>query len=185
MVEPAISDAIRRAAQALRDAGVEVIPFQPAWLDEARTLWWEIFGRAVRLLLESSVVGHEADVDPNLVEFIEWTQRMPKLTAERLLDVEIQRDMLRARVLADMRDVPVLLCPVAAVTAFRHGEREWTIDGQTVQLPRCVELFGLVQPAAESWPRGAGRRRRRPDCRSASRSWRGTGKNTSRSASDG
>ncbi len=158
MVEPAIREAIRRAAQALRDAGVEVIPFQPSWLEEARTLWWEIFGRAVRLLLESSVVGHEADVDPNLVEFIEWTKQMPKLTAERLLDVEIQRDMLRARVLADMRHVPVLLCPVAAVSAFRHGEREWTIDGQTVRYLDAWSYsawFNLLQNPGLAVPAGA------------------------------
>jgi amidase len=158
MVEPAIREAIRCAAQALRDAGVEVIPFQPSWLEEARTLWWEIFGRAVRLLLESSVVGHEADVDPNLVEFIEWTKQMPKLTAERLLDVEIQRDMLRARVLADMRHVPVLLCPVAAVSAFRHGEREWTIDGQTVRYLDAWSYsawFNLLQNPGLAVPAGA------------------------------
>jgi amidase len=35
-------------------------------------------------------------------------------------------------VLAEMRDYPVLLCPVAAVPAFRHGERSWDIDGKAV-----------------------------------------------------
>ena len=27
----------------------------------------------------------------------------------------------------------MLLCPVAAIPAFRHGEREWKVDGQTVK----------------------------------------------------
>jgi len=26
----------------------------------------------------------------------------------------------------------VLLCPVAAIPAFRHGERTWQVDGRTV-----------------------------------------------------
>ena len=43
-----------------------------AWLDEARALWWEFFGRALRLLLEPAVAGHERDVHPLLVEFVEW-----------------------------------------------------------------------------------------------------------------
>ena len=184
MVEPAIRDAIRRAADALRDAGIEVVPFQPPWLEEARTLWWEVFGRAIRLLLEPSVAGHETEVDPNLVEFLGWTRRMPKLTAERLLDVEIQRDLLRTRVLADMRDIPVLLCPVAAVTAFRHGEREWTIDGRTVQYldggairpgSTCCRIPGCPCRQAS----------RHPGCRWACRSSHGTGKSTSRSRSGG
>src|SRR5437764_14342254 len=41
--------------------------------------------------------------------------------------------MLRARFLDQMEHSRILLCPVYAVTAFRHGERSWTVDGQTVQ----------------------------------------------------
>ena len=61
-VEPAISDAVRRAAAALSAAGFEVVPFRPEGLDEARELWWDIFGRASRLLLEPLVAGREAEV---------------------------------------------------------------------------------------------------------------------------
>jgi Asp-tRNA(Asn)/Glu-tRNA(Gln) amidotransferase A subunit family amidase len=32
-----------------------------------------------------------------------------------------------------MRQFPVLLCPVASIPAFRHGEREWQIEGRTVK----------------------------------------------------
>jgi len=31
-----------------------------------------------------------------------------------------------------MNDIPVLICPVCSVPAFRHGEREWRIGGQSV-----------------------------------------------------
>jgi amidase len=34
--------------------------------------------------------------------------------------------------LSEMRDYPVLLCPVCAVPAFRHGERTWSVEGKTV-----------------------------------------------------
>jgi amidase len=55
------------------------------------------------------------------------------MTADDLLAAEIARDVLRARVLDDMRQYDVLLCPVAAVPAFRHGERAWTIDRRRVE----------------------------------------------------
>ena len=51
---------------------------------------------------------------------------------ETLLDAWIGRDVLRAKFLAQMRKYPILLCPAAAIPAFRHGERSWTIDGKTV-----------------------------------------------------
>jgi Asp-tRNA(Asn)/Glu-tRNA(Gln) amidotransferase A subunit family amidase len=40
--------------------------------------------------------------------------------------------MLRAQVLEQMERFPVLLCPVYAVPAFRHGERSWTVEGRRV-----------------------------------------------------
>ena len=95
---------------------------------------------------------------PLLVEFIEWAQRMPRLTAERLLEVEIVRDVLRARALADMQRYDALLCPVAAVPAFRHGEREWTIDGTRVHYLDAWSYsawFNLLQHPAVSVPAGS------------------------------
>jgi amidase len=159
-VAPEIREAVRAAAHALREAGVDVVPVCPAWLEEARVLWWEIFGRASRLLLEPAVMERQDDVHPNLLQFLEWTRRMPALTAERLLEVEIERDRLRARVLAEMADTPVLLCPVSAVTAFRHGEREWHIEDQRIHYLDAwsyTAWFNLLQNPAVSVPAGVTR----------------------------
>jgi Asp-tRNA(Asn)/Glu-tRNA(Gln) amidotransferase A subunit family amidase len=156
-VEPAISDAVRRAAAALSAAGFEVVPFRPEGLDEARELWWDIFGRASRLLLEPLVAGREAEVHANLPQFLAWTRQMPKITAERLLEVEIRRDLLRTRFLQQMEDFPVLLCPVSAVTAFRHGERTWPIADRDVDYLDAwsyAAWFNLLQNPAVSVPAG-------------------------------
>ena len=40
--------------------------------------------------------------------------------------------MLRAQILRQMRDVPILLSPVSTGTAFRHGEGTWRPGA-----PRC------------------------------------------------
>ena len=32
-----------------------------------------------------------------------------------------------------MEEFPILLCPVAATPAFRHGEREWSVEGRKVE----------------------------------------------------
>jgi Asp-tRNA(Asn)/Glu-tRNA(Gln) amidotransferase A subunit family amidase len=148
-------DAIRKAAAALRDAGCVVEEFRPDGLEEARELWWEIFGHAVGLVLEPMVAGREAEVHPNLLQFLEWTRRGPRLTAERLLDVEIKRDLLKTRFLAQMQRYPLLLCPVAPIPAFRHGEREWMVEGRKVHYLaawRYTAWFNLLQNPAMSVP---------------------------------
>ncbi len=45
----------------------------------------------------------------------------------------LERDAVRARFLRQMERYPILLCPVCAVPAFVHGERQWKIEGRTVE----------------------------------------------------
>lgn len=130
-VTPETRVAVQSAVQALRHAGFEVEPFRPKGLDEARELWWKIFGRIGRMLLEPMTAGRK-DVSPLLQQFLSWTLTEPEHTADSLLETWIQRDLVRMRVFAQMSDFPVLLCPAAAVPAFLHGERSWNVDGKTV-----------------------------------------------------
>jgi amidase len=48
-------------------------------------------------------------------------------------------DLLRSKTLEEMREYPVLLCPVASMPAWKHGERDWSIDGQTVEYLDAVK----------------------------------------------
>jgi Asp-tRNA(Asn)/Glu-tRNA(Gln) amidotransferase A subunit family amidase len=61
------------------------------------------------------------------------------------------------QVFTQMREYPILLCPVASVPAFRHGERSWKIDGQTVQYLDAwsyTEWFNLLGTPAAVVPVG-------------------------------
>ena len=125
--------AVCRAASALQQDGFQVAPFRPEGLEQARQLWWKLFGIAGGMLLGPMLQGHESELSPILTEFSSWVAAEPPLSAQNLLDVWIERDLVRAQVFAQMREFPILLCPVAAIPAFRHGERSWTIDGKTVE----------------------------------------------------
>ncbi len=147
--------AVRQAIGWLEGAGYRVEPFRPEGLELARELWWDIFGHASRLLLEPLVAGRESEVHPNLIEFIDWTRRAPRLSAERLLNVEIERDLLKARIADQMARYPVLICPVAPIPAFRHGERSWRVDGVDIHYLdawRYTAWFNLLQNPAVSVP---------------------------------
>ena len=144
--------AVGTAENLLKRAGFRVSPFRPDGLEQARSLWWLWFGVAGAMLLGPMTKGKESQLSPILKEFSSWAAAETPHTAQTLLDTWIMRDALRMQVFEQMRDYPILLCPVAAIPAFRHGERSWAIDGQTVKYLDAwsyTEWFNLLgMPAA-------------------------------------
>jgi len=152
-------DAVRKAVNTLRAAGFAVEEFRPEGLEAARDLWWKIFGTAGRMLLAPMTCGCESDLSPILREFTSWAAADPAHTAQSLLDTWLQRDVVRMQIFRQMQRYPILLCPVAAVPAFRHGERSWKVEGKTVSYLDAwsyTEWFnllgmpGVVVPVSQS-----------------------------------
>ena len=149
--------AVRAAAAALKQAGFEVEPFRPEGLESSRQLWWQFFGIAGGMLLGPLTKGREADLSPMLKQFSSWVAAEPSHTAQTLLDTWIMRDVVRMQVFSQMREYPILLCPVASIPAFHHGERSWNIDGQTVKYLDAwsyTEWFNLLGTPAVAIPFG-------------------------------
>jgi Asp-tRNA(Asn)/Glu-tRNA(Gln) amidotransferase A subunit family amidase len=156
-VTPETRQAVRTAAEDLRSTGFQVEPFQPEGLEEARQLWHTLFVVAGGMLLRPMFKGRESDLSPMLKQFLEWSAAEPALTGENLLDVWIRRDELRARFLRQMQQYEILLCPAAAIPGFRHGERSWQVDGQTVNYLDAwsyTEFFNLLGNPAVVVPAG-------------------------------
>jgi Asp-tRNA(Asn)/Glu-tRNA(Gln) amidotransferase A subunit family amidase len=156
-VTPATRAAVQKAAQGLRDAGFAVEPFRPEGLEEARELWWNIFGRAGRMLLEPLTGGQEEELSPMLRQYLGWLEQEPPHTAESLLDTWLRRDLIRMKFFEQMREYPVLLCPAAAIPAFKHGERSWEVEGKTVRYLDAwsyTEWFNLLGTPAAVVPLG-------------------------------
>jgi Asp-tRNA(Asn)/Glu-tRNA(Gln) amidotransferase A subunit family amidase len=149
-VTPETRAAVRTAAEGLRGAGFQVDHFQPEGLEEARQLWHKFFVVAGGMLLRPMCKDADADLSPILKQFLEWSG--PAHTGPTLLDAWIQRDLLRTRFFAQMEQYPILLCPAAAIPAFRHGERRWQVEGKTVHYLDAwsyTEFFNLLgNPAA-------------------------------------
>ncbi len=144
--------AVRAAAQALNDAGFEVESFQPPGLEEARELWRKYFVAAGGMLLRPLFMGRELEMSPIMKQFLQSAAAEPVLNAATMLDAWVQRDLLRARFMAGMQRHPIFLCPAAAIPAFRHGERNWQVDGRRVEYLDAwsyAEFFNLLgNPAA-------------------------------------
>ena len=132
-VTPETRAAVQSAAQALREAGFRVEPFRPSTLEKLRQLWSKFFVQCGAMFYAPEIRGRESELSPIFTEFLSIAAGIPPLTAAALLDAWAELDLVRAQTLHELRRYPVLLCPVASVPAFRHGERSWNIDGRTVE----------------------------------------------------
>jgi len=151
-VTPETRAAVNAAARALRDAGFRVEPFRPQTLEPLRKLWWKFFVQCGAMFYAPEIAGKEQRLSPIFKEFLLIARVQPPFSAADLLNAWAGLDILRAKMLEEMLEFPVLLCPVASIPAFRYGEREWTIDGKPVaylDAVRHTQWFNaLAAPAA-------------------------------------
>ncbi len=148
--------AVHAAAEVLRQQGFEVQPFAPDFLELAHRCWWTLFGVAGGMLLGPMLAGHEAELSPVLKDYAAVVASRSPISADDFLNAWLQRDVLRLKLLARMQEFPILLCPVCSIPAFRHYQREWSVNGTTVRYPggqpdvmiysECFNLLG--NPAA-------------------------------------
>src|ERR1700726_2088771 len=151
-VTPETAAAVRAAAEALRQQGFQVEHWMPPGLERIWRLWWNLFGLAGQMAFEQTVAGREDELSPVLRDFRARVAVEPPLTAGELLNTLLERDVIRIAILAKMEEFPILICPACAVPAFRHGEREWTIQGRKVEYLKAMsysQWFNLLgNPAA-------------------------------------
>jgi Asp-tRNA(Asn)/Glu-tRNA(Gln) amidotransferase A subunit family amidase len=150
--------AVKRAVSILSGSGLNAEPIHLDGLEEARQLWWDFFGTAGGMILEPMVRGRESDLSPILKEFQSWTRAEPAHTGQSLLAAWLDRDAVREKILLQMRKYPVLVCPTAAIPAFRHAEREWQVEGKTVKYLDAwsyCEWFNLLGFPAVVIPMGS------------------------------
>jgi amidase len=151
-VTPETRATVHGAAEVLRAAGFRVEPFRPRTLEQLRKLWWTFFVQCGAMFYAPQICGKHEQLSPIFREFLCIAESVPPLSATQLLNAWAELDLLRAKTLEELRDYPVLLCPVASVPAFRHGERSWSIDGLTVaylDAVRHTQWFNaLAAPAA-------------------------------------
>ena len=130
-VTPETAAAVRRAVAALDAQGLTVEPCRPAVLDRVGDLWQAFFCEMGDLLLRPSLGAYARDL-PILQAYFAARPGRPEASAARIAQAWIDRDVARAELLTGMEHRRVLVCPVASVPAFRHGERSWDVGSGRV-----------------------------------------------------
>lgn len=144
--------AVEAAGRVLEQQGFMVKRIRPQVLEEARKLWWTFFMQCGAMLYEPMIRGREEELSPTFRDFLALARSEAPLTATSLLDAWVKSDVVRGRMLEEMSEFPLWLCPVCSVPAFRPFEREWIVDGRTVgylDAMRYTQWFNLLGgPAA-------------------------------------
>jgi Asp-tRNA(Asn)/Glu-tRNA(Gln) amidotransferase A subunit family amidase len=151
-VTPETRAAVRAAVESLQRQGFKVTPFRPRTLELLRKLWWTFFVRCGGMFVDQLVKGSEDELSPTLKGFLEIAHAEPPLSATELLNAWAESDIIRGKMLEEMKQYPVLLCPVCSIPAFKHGERKWKVEGVEVDYldaMRYTQWFNtLGAPAA-------------------------------------
>src|SRR5271169_5000476 len=122
---PETSAAVERAAKILSEQGFVVERKQLTGLERVIEVWWYFFGPVIADSIRKGAEGHKEAWSPMLREYAELATAKTTLTYDGFLSACRERDRLRWDIVQQMEDVRILLSPVSAGPAFRHGEGNW------------------------------------------------------------
>jgi len=145
---PETDAAVKRAAGFLQSQGMIVEPFRLSGLDCALEIWWFFFGPLVAYLFRPTVEGHLDEISPILCEYLAYAAPDKPVTMDEIIENCAQRDIVRAEILRQLQNVPILLSPVSAKPAFRHGEGTYRLGAdecyrETMRHSQCLNLAGF------------------------------------------
>jgi amidase len=142
-VQPAIRAAVEKAARAAAQLKIPVEPFEPRGLERATALWWFFFTQLPARMLRDMIAGREQDAHWSGTELMYRALAEPQPTVKDVLANLAARDAMRAALLRQMQEVPVIIAPACGVVAFRHRERHWQIGDRSIEL---IEAMAPVVP---------------------------------------
>jgi amidase len=140
-VEAGVARALEKAARCLAELRFPVEPFQPTGLEAAPNLWWFFFGDLPARMTAELIAGREDQAHWTGTEFMQQALAEPEPTAKKVLQNLAVRDKMRASLLREMEQYPVILMPPCGIAAFRHRQRRFETPG------KAIGLFEAMMPA--------------------------------------
>ncbi|MEI8303754.1 MAG: amidase [Burkholderiales bacterium] len=114
-----VRDALRRAADALADAGYAVSETEPPGMAQAADLWNRLVHGEARALMAPAVFAHG---DAGIRQAFAWMlDQAPDLSALELMQASASRTTLLRDMLRFLAEHPLVLCPVSAELPFEQG----------------------------------------------------------------
>ncbi len=133
-VQAPMRNAVRKAAEALRNVGFTVEPFEPRGLERAPNLWWFFFGELAAPFVKQMIVGREQEVHWTGLELLNRALEKPAPTMSQVVENLAARDAMRASLIRQMAGFQALLTPACGVVAFPHRQRRFQTGEKEIGL---------------------------------------------------
>lgn len=143
-----ISNETRQALESvvagLNDAGLIVVEEQPPCIRPAIALWPQLFSRAAAVQLKDFYQGREDEAGKVVRSILASGEGENSPSPEVDAAALAERQALREELSSWMETTPLILMPVGAVPAFKHGARHVDVNGQSISVFRA---FGYSRAA--------------------------------------
>jgi Asp-tRNA(Asn)/Glu-tRNA(Gln) amidotransferase A subunit family amidase len=133
-VQAAIRKAVLDAAAMFAGLGFAVDEFRPEGMERAPNLWNFFFGELPARGMKQRIAGRENEAHWTYTEGLDRQLDRPPASGWQVVETLGARDAMRRKLIEQMRRHPVLLMPVASITAFRHRERKFSTETKTIGL---------------------------------------------------
>ena len=140
-VQPVIRQAVRDAARAFSEAGFTVEEFRPRGIEKAPNLWSFFFAELPAPAAKERIAGRESEAHWTYTESLPMLLERPPASGWQVIENIAVRNAMRRGLLEQMRQVPVLLMPVAGIAAFRHRQRKFETE------TKPLGLFQAMMPS--------------------------------------
>lgn len=132
-----IRQAVEAAAKALSEAGLISEAVRPPGVERGHDLWLKLFSRASVVQLRNVYDGHEEKGG----DFVRWrlatADETPPPSLDDYINSWLERDRLRATLLEWMSGTPLIIAPVGATPAYKHGTLKVTVGERTMSIFRA------------------------------------------------
>jgi Asp-tRNA(Asn)/Glu-tRNA(Gln) amidotransferase A subunit family amidase len=146
-VQEPMRTAVQKARRVLMELGLPVEPFRPGGIETAPALWWFFFAELTAPFTRSVLHGREQDAHWTGTELLNMVPTDRDITGTSVVEKLADRDRMRAHLLRQMEQYPVLLLPPCGVTAFPHRQRGWQTDSRVIGLleaMECATAFNIL-----------------------------------------
>jgi amidase len=135
-----IANAVRRAADILKEAGLRLVEECPPAISHGPHLWIDLFSRTANQQIGQLYRARELEAGPAAAALLQSDHELTfeeKIdNAESLAAAVVERERLREQLLSWMRSTPLILAPVSATAAFAHGAARVEVQGTSISIFR-------------------------------------------------